>query len=150
MSRYELVLPIQKVIEHNVTNGLGYDSKTEFNTERIKGTLEKMFLAICPISEEEVKNTEKGLKAHLFDMKSRVKLPFLEAWQDYFSTKKGIKNFIKKKRYKRLINLYKSSLRDKKELAVLSVIQNKVNDGKPLENLAKNTTYQMYLPNLNN
>ncbi len=150
MSRYELVLPIQKVIEHNVTNGLGYDSKPEFNTERIKGNLEKMFLAICPVSEEEVKNTKKGLKAHLFDMKLRVRLPFLEAWYAYFSNKKGIRNFLKKRRYGRLINFYESNLKDKKELAVLSAIQNKVNDGKPLENLAKNTTYQMYLSNLNN
>ncbi len=150
MSRYELVLPLQEFIEYKVTNDLGYDSKTEFNTERIKGNLEKMFLAICPISEEEVKNTEKGLKAHLFDMKLREDLPFLKEWHAYFSKKKGIKNFIKKRRYGRLINLRESSLKDKKGLAVLSAIQDKINDGKPLENLAKNTIYQMYSLNPNN
>ncbi len=46
-----------------------------------------MFSIICSVSEEEVKNTEKGLKAHLFDMKSKINLLGLEAWYDYFIAK---------------------------------------------------------------
>jgi hypothetical protein len=51
--------PTQARIEYTVTNGLGYN-KTNYLT---KGSVYEKYLC-----EDEVKNTNKGLKSHLFEM----------------------------------------------------------------------------------
>jgi len=147
---YELRLPIQEFIEYKVTNGLGYDSETKFDKERKVENTEMVFSRLYSITEEDVKNTEKGLKAHLFDMQARVKLPFLEVRHDYFSTTGGLVSFIQRKRHKLAINYYKSNLKDLKESAVVNLIKDRFFSKKPLESFVSSKKVQLYLFNLSN
>lgn len=143
---YNWTLPIQEFIDYKVTNWLGYDSKTNFIDGREKelNKIERAHISLSSITEEEVKNSNKGLKAHLFEMEARVKLPFLEACHDYFSRKKGIWNFIQKKRCQGSINYYKSGVRDKKESAIILTSLNK---DFPLGFVKNKMIYLAYLNN---
>jgi hypothetical protein len=59
--------PVQKRIEFVVTRGLGYDSRTNFR-ENYERWFEKFVL-----DDNEVKNTEKGLQAHLAHLNLKTK-----------------------------------------------------------------------------
>ena len=56
---------MQMKIESIITNGLGYNSKTEFIEKPFYG---KFGSTIIKVGEESIKNTNGGLEAHLFEM----------------------------------------------------------------------------------
>ncbi|MBS3091683.1 hypothetical protein J4217_04540 [Candidatus Pacearchaeota archaeon] len=67
---------IQRKIENVVTNGLGYHSRTKFLTDETV-TDKYILLGQCFLDEDFVKNSRGGLRAHLADLDSRIKLPRL-------------------------------------------------------------------------
>ena len=79
--------PLQHQIEKIVTHGLGYNTQTQFFESREKdlGIIEKLARDYF-VSEEEVKNSPEGLKAHLYELDVRKLLPLLEKAMNYFST----------------------------------------------------------------
>src|SRR3989344_610300 len=76
--------PIQRRIEMSVTNGIGYDSQTQFIEGRWEklGYLEKINAWLF-VDEEDIKNSKEGLSAHLADLQSKTRLPLLRRYYHY-------------------------------------------------------------------
>ena len=84
--------PIQLQIEASVTNGMGYDSRTKFiqGRESKLGAVEKKLVNSSGITEENVKDSRYGLRAHL------AKLNAMNTLRKYFDSE----GLLKRARYR--------------------------------------------------
>lgn len=113
---------LQQTIEYKITQGLGYDSKTKFLEVEKLTKFEKTGVNLGLLTEEKIKNSEKGLKAHLFDLDSRPRQVILQAYSEYYKSKKRIKNFYKKTILKLALNYYRHNLQNLKNDAKEHII----------------------------